>query len=233
MNINQNVEKLLKTQDIVTLGFSTGKDSLACALVLQELGVKFIPFFFYHVPELEFVERNIEKYEKALKIEVIRMPHPMLYDYLRHQDFMGPNMIQFLHKKGIPKVSFEMMIDTYLQSIGIMEIKYDVVGQRAAESFNRRMLFKKQGFFNHDAKKVFPICDWKKDDVLEFIKSKGHTLTPDYEIWNRSFDGLKYQFLFGVQKHYPQDYARIKEMFPLIDLELFRYEQNKTYFEKV
>lgn len=95
-----------------TLGFSTGKDSLACALILKERGYQFTPYFFYHCPDLDFVNRNIEMYENVLKIEVIRLPHPMLYDYLRHQDFMSPSMIEYLSSVDIPHLSFEDLIYT-------------------------------------------------------------------------------------------------------------------------
>lgn len=228
--INNQVAEFLQKQELVTLGFSTGKDSVCCATVLKNLGVKFIPFFFYHIPELDFIERNIKMYEDIFEVDVIRMPHPMLYDYLRHQDFQPPEMIEYLAKYDFAKLTFEDLIGAHLESIGIAFDCYDVVGQRAAESFNRRKLFEKQGFFNHKRKKVFPICDWNKQDVLDYLKANNIPLTDDYKIWNRSFDGLKYQFLFGVREKYPSDFEKIKELFPLIELELKRYEFNQQYY---
>lgn len=92
------------------------------------------------------------------------------------------------------------------------------------------MVFKKQGFINHNTKKISLIADWTTKDVLDFLHEENIPLTPDYKIWNRSFDGLKYQFLFGVKENYPKDWQTIKEYFPLIELELFRYTQNKKYY---
>ena len=100
---------------------------------------------------------------------------------------------------------------------------------RACESFNRRMVFKKQGAINHKEKKISLIADWTKADVENYLKENKIPISDDYKIWNRSFDGLKYQFLFGVKENYPDDYERIKEFFPLIDLELRRYEFNQKY----
>lgn len=230
MKINTEVERFLREQKHVTLGFSTGKDSLCCALILKEMGIPFTPFFFFHIPDLEFVERNIRMYEDLLDMQVVRLPHPMLYDYLRHQDFMPPNMVYYVDSLAFPKLSFEDLIDCHLASIGDPGDHYDVVGQRASESLNRRLVFRKQGFFNHAHKKVYPICDWNTKDVLAYLDAKGVPLTPDYKIWNRSFDGLKYQFLFGVKQHYPDDWQRIKDLFPLIELELFRYTKNIEYY---
>jgi hypothetical protein len=229
-DINSEVLELIQKEKKVTLGFSTGKDSLACAVLLKKLNIEFIPFFFYHCPDLEFVERNIRMYEDLLQMEVVRMPHPMLYDYLRHQDFQPPEMIYYLEDCGLVHASFEDMVDIYLDSIGDERNYYDIVGQRASESFNRRMVFKKQGFINHHTKKVSLIADWTTKEVIEFLHEENIPLTPDYKIWNRSFDGLKYQFLFGVKEHYPKDWQTIKEYFPLIELELFRYTQNQKYY---
>ena len=231
MKVDYHIIDELKKESMVTLGFSTGKDSLACALILQELNIKFIPFFFYHIPELEFVERNIKMYEDKLGIEVVRLPHPMLYDYIRHQDFQDPKMINYMASYEFPHLSFEELIAYYLDNEGIEPDLYDVVGMRAAESFNRRKVFEKFTIKGIDKKKlkIYPIWNWKTDDVKGYIESKGVKLTPDYNIWRRSFDGLKYQFLYGVKKNYPLDWQKIKEYFPLIEIELYRYEQNRKH----
>jgi len=230
MKVDADIVKELMEQDIVTLGFSTGKDSLACALILQELNVKFIPFFFYHIPDLQFVERNIKMYEDKLGVEVVRMPHPMLYDYIRHQDFQPPQMIDYLGSIDFPKMTFPDLVNIHMQSIGYEYQVYDVVGMRAAESFNRRKVFEKMGSgIDRKNDKIYPIWNWNNEDIKKYVASKGFELTQDYDIWRRSFDGLKYQFLFGVKKRYPEDWQTIKEYFPLIELELFRYEQNKKY----
>jgi 3'-phosphoadenosine 5'-phosphosulfate sulfotransferase (PAPS reductase)/FAD synthetase len=228
MKVDQHIIDELNQEQAVTLGFSTEKDSLACALILQELKIKFYPFFFFHIPDLEFVERNLKYYEDKLGMEVIRLPHPMLYDYIRHQDFQTPKMINYMGSYDFPHLSFEDLISYYLTNEGIEPDMYDVVGMRAAESFNRRKVFEKYEIkgINRNNLKIYPIWNWKIDDVKGYIESKNIKLTPDYKIWQRSFDGLKYQFLFGVKKNYPNDWQTIKEYFPLIDIELYRYEQN-------
>lgn len=230
--VDARVLDFLKQQKLVTLGFSTGKDSLACALILRDAGVDYIPFFFYQIPDLRFVDEHVKLYEGILERHIVRLPHPMLYDYLRHQDYQWPDMIEYLDEQDIPHLSFGDLIGCYLDSIGMDDNLYDVVGMRAAESFNRRKFFEKRGPISVDERKVYPVYDWKQADVLDFIKAHGVPLIRDYDIWRRSFDGLKYQFLFGLKKHYPEDYERAKEFFPLIDIELFRYEQNQKYFRQ-
>jgi 3'-phosphoadenosine 5'-phosphosulfate sulfotransferase (PAPS reductase)/FAD synthetase len=229
-NLNADVKFFVAKQPLVTLGFSTGKDSLCCAVMLKKMGVPFIPFYFYQIPDLSFINKNIRLYERLLEISIVRYPHPMLYDYLRHQDFQPPDMIKYLVEYDLPKLTFADIISCHLISIGIDYPVYDITGQRAGESFNRRKHFEKEGFINHNKCKINMIADWNKADVMNYLKANDVPLTNDYKIWNRSFDGLKYQFLFGVKENYPEDYDKIKKMFPLVDLEIKRYEFNREYF---
>lgn len=229
--VNKDVVKFLKDQETVTLGFSTGKDSVCCATILKKLKVKFIPFYFYQCPDLTFVNQTIKMYEEIFEVHIIQLPHPMLYDRLRHQDFQTPAMIEYLQEYEIPKLTFEDLIYTYLESKNDYKLYYDVVGLRAAESFNRRKIFEKEGYFNHKKRKIFPIADWKKHDVIDYLNYNKIPLSNDYKIWDRSFDGLKYQFTIGLKKYYPEDYEKLLEYYPLLDLELFRYETNRKYFD--
>ena len=47
----------------VTIGFSTGKDSLVGIDLLRKAGIEYIPIYFYIVPGLRFIEKNIKKYD--------------------------------------------------------------------------------------------------------------------------------------------------------------------------
>lgn len=229
MLVDKNILDILNNQELVTIGFSLGKDSLACATILKNLKIKFIPFYFYHVPDITFVNEQIKMYEDIFDVKIVQMPHPMLYDRLRHQDFQCKQMADYISSYQIPKMTFDDLINIHLIDLDVEDYLYDVVGMRAAESFNRRMFFEKRGAINEHDYKIYPIYNWKKADVYAYLKENNIPLTKDYDIWNRSWDGMKYQFLFGVKKHYPQDYEKIKEFYPLIDLELIRYEFNLEY----
>lgn len=230
MIVEKSIIEKLTSLEKVTIGFSLGKDSLACACVLKQLGIKYIPFYFFHIPNLEFVNDQIDLYSNIFDIEIIQMPHPMLYDNLRHQDFMDKQTADYIAGFDIPKMTFDSMINAYLKENGSPKL-FDIVGMRAAESFNRRKFFERVGGIDELKNKIYPIWNWKKADVLQLLANNKVPLSADYKIWNRSFDGLKYQFLFGVKKHYPKDFIKIKEYFPLIDLELKRYEFNLEYFK--
>lgn len=232
MKVDQEIVEFILKQKKVTIGFSLGKDSLACALILKDLNIDFIPFYFFHVPDIDFIKKQIDYYESVFKREIIQMPHPMLYDRLRHQDYQFKLVANEMANIDFPKMTFEDLINIHLIDENDDGEYYDVVGMRSSESFNRRMFFKKNGAIHDKNKKIYPIHNWKNQDVKDYIASKNIKLTDDYNIWNRSWDGLKYQFLFGVKDNYPNDYEKIKDFFPLIDLELKRYEFNLGYQEK-
>jgi hypothetical protein len=66
------------------------------------------------------------------------------------------------------------------------------------------------------------VWDWRKQHVMDAIYAARIRLPPDYEWFNRSFDGLDRRFLGPIKAYAPDDYARILQWFPLADLELRR-----------
>ena len=67
-----------------------------------------------------------------------------------------------------------------------------------------------------------------RDLVDEFLAAKVK-LPYDYAIWGASFDGLHYKFLKGLYDNYPDDFKKVKEFFPLIEAELYRYKFWEKY----
>lgn len=97
-------------------------------------------------------------------------------------------------------------------------------GVRAADSPMRRIAIQTHGSISYNLLKYHPIWDWKKADLVECFKKHNVRLGSDYKIFGRSFDGLDLRFLLPIKKHYPDDYKRILEFFPMVDLEIFRWE---------
>jgi 3'-phosphoadenosine 5'-phosphosulfate sulfotransferase (PAPS reductase)/FAD synthetase len=139
-------------------------------------------------------------------------------------------MAQWMAENQLGDMDFDAHIDNYLAYIKDDTTLYNVVGIRAAESFQRRMNMRDSNGVDEKTNRIFPIYNWKVVDVREYLQERNIPLTDDYKLWNRSFDGLSYRFLCGIKKYYPNDFKKILEFFPLLELELFRYEQNKKYF---
>ena len=97
-------------------------------------------------------------------------------------------------------------------------------GVRAADSIVRRASFTRHGVMKHHSRKVSPIADWLKGEVLGRIKQAGIDLPIDYEWFGRSFDGIDYRFLEPIRRNAPRDYEQILRWFPLADLEIMRHD---------
>lgn len=221
-----DIAKKAKEQgiEICTLGFSTGKDSVIGLDLLLRAGIEVIPIYCYIVPGLEFVENNIKLYENHFGVKVARMPHPILYDYIRHQDWQSIHKCYDISKTYAPqKISFKDVNEVYLSNIGQKKM-YDANCMKMADSLNRRLLLRAKPDIDHENKIIYVAKYLTNKEIFNHFAENNIPITDDYKIFGRSWDGLSYHFLTGVKKYYPKDYEKIQEYFPLIDAELYRYQ---------
>jgi hypothetical protein len=212
-----------------TIGFSTGKDSVVGLDMLIKAGIEPLPVYFYCVPYLQFVEKNINMYEKHFGIKIVRLPHPMLYCYINHLDWQPYDRAKTLSKNACGKYSFKELTDIYLMLTKTKGFEYDCNCMKMADSLNRRLLMRKLPDIDNEKKIIYLTKYLTDSDCFSYIEQNNLPLTDDYKIWGRSWDGLKYDYMLGVKKYYPEDYELIKEYFPLIDAEIMRYKLVKKY----
>ena len=208
----------------VTIGFSTGKDSLVGIDLLKKAGIEFIPIYFYIVPDLQFIENTIKRYEVLFDMKVVRLPHPVLYDYINHQDWQPLDRTMTIGQFNLGKITFRLLTNMYLQSKKIKGFDYDCNCMKMADSLNRRLLLRNKPDIDSKTKTIYLTKYFSTGQCFAYLKENNIPLSDDYRIFGRSFDGLSYHFLMGVKKYYPEDYERIKEYWPLIDAEIMRYE---------
>jgi len=111
------------------------------------------------------------------------------------------------------------------EDYGLQDEMMYATGVRSADSPIRLVSIKTHGPINKRGLKYHPVWDWKKADLLREFERAGVKLAPDYRVFGRTFDGLDIRFLAPMKKHFPRDYQRVLEWFPLADLELFRFER--------
>lgn len=209
---------------VVTVGFSRGKDSRIMLALLREHGFKCYPIYFNHLPVLlEFQRVDIAYCEDVYKTEIEIMPHPMLFDLMRHQSWQGLYGCKHLLQYRMPKMKFENMTRAYTSSIGLGYL-WDCVGLKQCDSFNRRQVLRKYGELRRDKMKAYPIQHLTHRDVHMGLAKRGIKEPIDYEIWGTSFDKLGYTYLIGLRDRLPRDYETLKQYMPLLDVEIERYE---------
>lgn len=210
--------------DTILLSFSAGKDSLAAWLVLREHFPRIVPVYKYLVPGLGFVERSLAYYEQFFGTRIHRYPHPSFYRWLRRLTFQAPQNTHTVLAANLPEFAHDELMARVRQDRGLPQDCPVAIGTRACDSPQRRLMFAKRGPVSKDGLTFCPVWDMDKADVVRVIADAGARLPVDYRIFGRSFDGIDFRFLYGIKRHWPEDYERILEFFPLAELELKRYE---------
>lgn len=213
----------------VLVAFSGGKDAIATELALQDAGIETHLAYLYYIPgrqpghTLEFIESTLSDLEQSLGKPVHRYPHPSLYRWLNNFVFQPPERCAVIESAGFPSLPYEELWGYIRADLGLEPDTWLADGVRAADSIMRRASFTRHGVMKPHSRKVSPIADWLKAEVLDRIRQANISLPIDYEWFGRSFDGIDYRFLEPLSRHAPDDYRRILDWFPLADLELFRH----------
>ena len=211
------------------LAFSCGKDAIAAWLALRDK-VDVLPFYMELVPGLEFVEESLAYYERFFGQKILRVPNPSFYRMLYECVFQCPqHWHQILRWPGVPMFSHQELHDYIARSHNLNPAKtWTALGVRAADSIVRRAHFRKHGAVIQSNRKFYPVWDWQIHELIAVMKGANCKLPADYRIFGRSFDGLDFRFLKPIHDHYPRDYQRILEWFPMAELELIRHQFSKS-----
>ena len=208
------------------LAFSRGKDSIAAWLAIRSVFEEVIPIYRAMVPGLEFIEESLDYYERAFGVKIWRMIHPKFYKQLKTFLFQTPRQAAIIAAANLPDFTYEDVNYIVADAVSLSRDKVMVAtGIRVIDSLNRRAGFAVHGPISVNRRSYMPVWDWSKDRLCSEIERSGIKLPRDYLMYPRSFDGLGPQYLVPMKKHFPRDYARVLEWFPLADLEVWRYER--------
>lgn len=215
--------------DRLILSFS-GKDSLAMWLFLRDHNFEVIPYFCYTVPGLSFDDEMIAYYEQFFGQTIYRIPHPYFYSMLEAGALQDPDTRRILASMRLVKFDWVDIENSIAQqhSLGSGGQYFSAVGIRSADNLMRRRLVDQMGPLGFKKRRYYwAIWDWKISDVKEKIRKSGAKISRRYSIWGSTGDSVDYNFIRLLKNQYPEDYRRVLEFFPLVDIEIFRYEQVK------
>ena len=224
-NSNELCEQLAaKYNGICLLRFSCGKDAVAAYIQLRRYFKEIIPVYHYLHPDLDFINKSLEYYENIIGRHIIRVPNRMLYKHLNDGLFQTKKSWSFIKKMKLPNFDNDDVNGYIKDDLGLNENIMTAIGVRSADSLNRWRTINKYGAINEKRKTFYPVYDWNMERLIKEVKDSGIKLPVDYKIWGKSFDGLDYRFIRPLKDHFPDDYEKLKELFPLIDTEIKRYE---------
>lgn len=216
------IEKIKEDTDTVFLGFSRGKDSIAAWLKLREAGLKVVPFFMWAIPGLEFVEESLQYFEDYFETRIYRLPHPSFYRKINGLVYQPPNRIPVIRAARLPLPEYDDIADYLSEDLGFDSRPWTATGVRAADSPLRRSAISQYGAINYKRHNFYPVWDMKKGELIELLLKYRVKLPIDYKLFGRSFDGIDYRFIAPIKEHLPEDYGRILQWFPLVDLDIAR-----------
>lgn len=221
----ETIERVKAINPVCMISFSRGKDAIAAYLNIRERFERVVPYTYYVVPGLEFVEESLQYYERLMGCRIKRMPSPRFREMLGNFVFQPPNRIDMISRLELERITHDDVQEAVALDEGLdYETTYNAVGTRAKDSMQRALYFQKNGSINANRRTFYPVWDWGKQRLMDAIKSSGWKLPIDYTIWTSSFDGLYLNYIYQVKKHFPRDYQRILHFFPLVELEIHRYE---------
>lgn len=214
----------------VALSFSCGKDSIACWLAMREYGIETVPVYFWLVPDLRFIDEELAYFEDFFGTHIYRYPNPSFFRLINNFVDQPPERLRVIEAANLPTPDYQQEWDMIMDELGLPRDTWKADGVRAADSLNRRTSFVKHGVMKQASRKVSPIADWLKAEVIGIIDRHGVKLPIDYEIFGRSFDGIDYRFTEPMREHLPDDYARLLEWFPFMASEFIRKGEDPDGF---
>jgi 3'-phosphoadenosine 5'-phosphosulfate sulfotransferase (PAPS reductase)/FAD synthetase len=209
----------------ILVSFSRGKDSLATYLRVRDKFERVVPYTYEVIPDLEFVNESLAYYEGKMGCRIMRFPAPGLPRLLNNFVYQPPDRIAAIEEMAMPVFTHDHLQESACEDAGLdYRTAYNALGLRAADSAMRAMVIKKYGAVNHTRRIFYPVFDYTKDEVLASIRTAGWKLPLDYRYFSASFDGMYAKFMVPIKRHFPRDWARILEWFPLLELEVLRFE---------
>lgn len=173
----------------------------------------------YQVRGLSFQESILRYYEDKYGIPIHRIPHFELSQWLRYGLFRHCDF-------DCPIVSVKETYDYMRENTDIWWI---AAGERIADSVWRRAMIKSSGTIDPKRGRFFPIAEWSKADVMAYIRQRKLRVGAESSRLGFSFRSLMGKDLLKIQKHFPQDYARIRRWFPLVDVSIIHHKMQGGY----
>ena len=204
-----------KITDDVIVAFSGGKESCVVLDLCFRYFKKVTPFFMYICPDLSFQERTLEWYEKKYQTEIIRIPHMDVSEFFHYGSFRIPD-------ESFPIVSIN---DIYHYVRLESDTWWIAAGERIADSIVRRAMIKKSSSIDVQRGRIYPVANWKKKDVIQYIKFHKLYLGQDSKKLGFSFKSLWGKELFMLKQYFPDDYQKILRLYPFAEAGVKRYEE--------
>jgi len=203
----QPVQTAAALTDAVIVGFSGGKDSVVTLDLCTRHFQRVEAYFLYYVPGLSFQERMLAWAERRYDLTIYRLPHFELSQFLQHGSFRPVDL-------AVPVLK---VAELYAHLRAHFGIHWIAGGERIADSIWRRAMLKKSGTIDRKRGRVYPVAHFTKANILAYLKLHRLPVSEKSRVLGFSFRSLQPAELRKISEHYPDDFAKIKALFPLVE----------------
>ena len=211
------------------MGFSSGKDAVAMMLRVKPFFDEVVPYCAYYVPGLRIMDEALAYYEHELfGRKIIRAPHPWFVGALKRFMYQDPEGATQIARYQFPEpYTHQTIVDWIIEAEGLPEGQMLATGSRAGEFMYRGAAAAKSGGIQKPINQWWPIWEMNRADVLKIIADAGLKLSREYDLFNASIAGLDYSMVKPLQMREPEDWQTVKDWFPLIGAELWRFDRRR------
>lgn len=211
-----------KVTDSVIVAFSGGKESIVTLDLCCRYFKNVKAFFLYICPNLSFIEKTMQWYEKKYQIEILRLPHFDLAQALRYGAFRNVDM-------SVPVIGINEIYN-------YVRIKFDTwwiaAGERMDDSLWRRGMIHSTGTIDEKRGRFFPVATWKKQEILDYIKFHNLYRGMDSRKLGHSFMAPVHEDFAMVKQYFPEDYEKLIRFYPFAEGSILHYNQFEKQKEK-
>jgi len=203
--------------DAVIVMFSTGKDSVVTLDLAAKYFKRFEICFMFYVEGLEFQEKTLRHYEKKFDKKILRVPHFDTSYFLKYGYYTQPDF----------SVPILKITDNWNYARDHFGIDWIVSGETVYDSLQRRAMIRSGGAINSKTKRIHPLAEWKKSDVIRYIKIHNLRVGVEQNQLGFTAEGLEPLGLAYIKEHHPDDFEKMKRVYPLIEAVIKKNEYQR------
>jgi 3'-phosphoadenosine 5'-phosphosulfate sulfotransferase (PAPS reductase)/FAD synthetase len=197
----------------IGVAVSFGKDSFATLDLCCNVFDRVEGYYLFRVRNMQIVDEWSADVFRRWRVNIKMYPHFDLCRCYRH-GVLSPHW-----KDGAkcPKVKLPDIEAKFRQDV---DVEWLAMGWRRNDSFSRALIMKQNGGFDSNTKRVFPIKSWRRQDVYDYLDSRGIPLPPGFG--RKDQGGLDFHAgaLEHLRKNYPADYCAWIRDFPFSEMQL-------------